>query len=40
MLLILKHVQTTAVTNLTYQTIGQQGKHQECIVTQSSKFKI
>ena len=26
MLLILKHVQTTAVTNLTYQTIGKSRK--------------
>ena len=26
MLLILKHVQTTAVTNLTYQTTGQSRK--------------
>ena len=39
-LLILKHAQTTTITNLTYQTTEQLRKVPKCITTQSSKFKI
>ena len=39
-LLILKHAQTTTITNFTYQTTERLRKVPKCITTQSSKFKI